>query len=308
LAKQKKRATLEDFKERLDAIHPELFTMLCQPKEEFSFRINRNRATVNEVLEQLKIEGFSPSPVSWSSEAFVLPMKDRETLIKATPYTQKEIYIQNLSSIFAANALNVTCEDWVLDLAAAPGGKSLIFSEKAKKVSSVEPDKSRFFMMKRNFKESLAKNIQTYNKDGRFIYKVCPELFDAVFLDAPCSSEAHIDINKGITWWSPRRIYKFAKLQKELIISAFESLKSGGEMVYATCTFAPEENEAVVNFLLARYPNASLLPIEHNLPNIQEGLTKWQEEEYSLELQKSLRFLPQGAYSGFFMTKIAKLP
>ncbi len=68
-----------------------------------------------------------------------------------------------------------------MDLAAAPGGKSLIFSEKAKKVSSVEPDKKRFFRMKRNFKEHGAKNIQTYNKDGRFVYKATGELFDKVF-------------------------------------------------------------------------------------------------------------------------------
>ncbi len=306
MAKQKKRATLEDFKKRLDAINPNLFNMLSAPKTHFSFRVNLNRTTVKDVLEKLKQEGIEPQSVDWCEEAFVLPIEHREALVKSKPYTSKEVYIQNLSSIFAAISLKTEPEFWVLDLAAAPGGKSLIFSERAKKVSAVEPDKNRFFMMKRNFKESLAKNIQTYNKDGRFIYKACPQWFDAVFLDAPCSSEAHIDINKGITWWSQRRIYKFAKLQKELIISAFESLKTGGEMIYATCTFAPEENEAVVNYLLTKYPNAKLLPIPHNFQNTQAGLTKWQEEEYSQELSKTLRFLPNKAFSGFYMAKIVK--
>ncbi len=306
MAKQKKRATIEDFKERLDAINPKLFKMLSSHKTHFSFRVNLHRTTPKDVLKKLKQDNLEPQSVDWCSEAFVLPIEQREKLVKSKPYTSKEIYIQNLSSIFSANALHIEPNFWVLDLAAAPGGKSLIFSQKANKVSAVEPDKSRFFMMKRNFKESLAKNIQTYNKDGRFIYKACPELFDAVFLDAPCSSEAHIDINKGITWWSPRRIYKFAKLQKELIVSAFESLKRGGEMIYATCTFAPEENEAVVNFLLKKYPNAKVLPIEHNFTNTQEGLSKWQDEEYSNEVRKTLRFLPSGAFSGFYMAKIAK--
>ena len=306
LAKQKKRASIEDFKNRLDAINPKLFEMLSSPKTHFSFRINLNRTTPEEVLEKLKLEGLEPQSVEWCKEAFVLPIEYREALVKSKPYTNKEVYIQNLSSIFAANALNIEPHFWVLDLAAAPGGKSLIFSQKAKRVSAVEPDRSRFFMMKRNFKESLAKNIQTYNKDGRFIYKACPELFDAVFLDAPCSSEAHIDINKGITWWSTRRIYKFAKLQKELIVSAFESLKRGGEMIYATCTFAPEENEAVVNYLLTKYPNAKVLPIEHNFTNTQNGITKWQEEEYSNEVIKTLRFLPDAAFSGFYMAMIGK--
>ena len=306
MAKQKKRATLEDFRNRLEAINPNLFSMLSAPKTHFSFRVNLTRTTIQEVLEKLKLEGIEPESVEWCKEAFVLPIEYREALVKSKPYTSKEVYIQNLSSIFAAISLKIEPEFWVLDLAAAPGGKSLIFSERANKVSAVEPDKNRFFMMKRNFKESLVKNIQTYNKDGRFIYKACPEWFDAVFLDAPCSSEAHIDIAKGITWWSPRRIYKFAKLQKELIISAFESLKNGGEMIYATCTFAPEENEAVVNYLLNKYPNAKLLPIEHNFSNVQEGVTKWGDEVYSSEVKKALRFLPRGAFSGFYMARIAK--
>jgi len=300
-----KRATIEDFKSRLEQIEPTLFERL-QKKDEFSFRVNLHRSNSKEVLELLKKEGFNPKKVDWYENAFILPISHREQLIKSSVYANKLIYIQNLSSIFAALELKATKDDWVLDLAAAPGGKALIFSEVAKKISAVEKDKSRFFMMKRNFKESLAKNIQTYNKDGRFVYKATPKMFDKVFLDAPCSSEAHIDINKGITWWSKRRIYKFAKLQKELIISAYESLKSGGTLIYATCTFAPEENEAVVDFLLRKYSDAKVLPIEHNLKDIQNGLTSWENENYSQDLKNALRFLPNGAFSGFFMAKIYK--
>ncbi len=301
-----KKATIEDFKNRLEQIEPTLFDRL-QKKDEFSFRVNLHRTNAKELLELLKKEGFEPKRVEWCESAFTLPIEFKEKLIKSTPYTGKQIYIQNLSSIFAALALGVKKDDWVLDLAAAPGGKALIFSQLAKKVSAVEKDKSRFFMMKRNFKESLAKNIQTYNKDGRFVYKATPETFDRVFLDAPCSSEAHIDLKKGITWWSQRRIYKFAKLQKELIVSAFESLKPNGVMIYATCTFAPEENEAVVNFLLQRYSNAKVIEVEHNLENIQSGLTSWRGEEFDKSCSKTLRFLPEGAFSGFYMAKIVKI-
>ena len=300
-----KRATIDDFKSRLEQIEPTLFNRL-QKKEYFSFRVNLHRTTSKEVLNILKLENIEPDGVVWSKNCFILPVKYRNLIVKSNPYTQKLIYIQNLSSIFAALSLNVKEEDWVLDLAAAPGGKSLIFSEIAKKVSAVEPDKNRFFMMKRNFKESYAKNIQTYNKDGRFVYKATPEWFDKVFLDAPCSSEAHIDITKGITWWNIRRIYKFAKLQKELIISAYESLKPGGVMIYATCTFAPEENEAVVDFLLRKYKNAKIVEIEHNLKNVMPGVTSWQNENYNKDCAKTLRFLPEKAFSGFYMAKIKK--
>jgi 16S rRNA C967 or C1407 C5-methylase (RsmB/RsmF family) len=202
--------------------------------------------------------------------------------------------------------LDVKEDDWVLDLAAAPGGKSLIFSEIARKVSAVEPDKGRFFRMKRNFKEHGAKNIQTYNKDGRFVYKATGEMFDRVFLDAPCSSEAHIDFNEGITWWNLKRVRRFAKLQKELIISAFEALKPGGEMIFATCTFSPEENEESVDFLLKKYENAEIMDVKLPIENIQNGLTKWEDKEFHPDVSKSVRILPKDAYSGFFFAKIKK--
>jgi len=301
------RATIDDFKNRLDVIDGSIFRRMLAEKEYFSFRVNLHKSTIKDAIELLQEEGFKPKLASGFENGFVLPESLREKIVKSKAYTQNLIYIQSLSSIFAANMLDVKSNFWVLDLAAAPGGKSLIFSEIAKKVSAVEPDKGRFFAMKRNFKKMGAKNIQTYNKDGRFVYKATKEWFDAVFLDAPCSSEAHIDIKKGITWWSNRRIYKFAKLQKELIISAFESLKANSYMIYATCTFAPEENEAVVNFLLKKYPNAKVVSIEHTFDNFKPGIASWQNEVYSPEVTKCTRVLPDNAFSGFFMAKIEKV-
>ncbi|NPA10713.1 MAG: RsmB/NOP family class I SAM-dependent RNA methyltransferase [Epsilonproteobacteria bacterium] len=292
------------FFERVKRINPEILEGLKE-KKEFSFRINKHKGSL-ESINELRKEGYNPKKVQWSEWVYTLPIEDRKKVTKSAPYTQNKIYIQNLSSIIAADSLDISQDDWVLDLAAAPGGKSLIFSEKAKKVSAVEPDKKRFFRMKRNFKEHGAKNIQTYNKDGRFVYKATGEMFDKVFLDAPCSSEAHIDLNEGITWWNLKRVRRFSKLQKELIISAFESLKPGGEMIYATCTFSPEENEEVIDFLLKRYDNAKVLEVDLPIQNIQKGITHWEDKEYNPEVKKCIRILPKDAYSGFFFTKIAK--
>jgi len=290
------------FIERINKINPKILEGLKE-KKEFSFRVNRHRAD-KKIIDELKKEGFYPKSVEWSEYVYTLPMEERKKITKSNPYTQNKIYIQNLSSIIAAFSLDIDENDWVLDLAAAPGGKSLIFSEKAKKVSAVEPDKKRFFRMKRNFKEHGAKNIQTYNKDGRFVYKATGEIFDKVFLDAPCSSEAHID--GEVTWWNLKRVKRFSKLQKELLISAFESLKSGGEMIYATCTFSPEENEENIDFLLKKYPNAEVLEVDLPIDNIQEGITKWEDKEYNKEVKKAIRILPKDAYSGFFFCKIRK--
>jgi 16S rRNA C967 or C1407 C5-methylase (RsmB/RsmF family) len=293
----------ELFEERIRKIDPSILERL-KKKKRFGFRVNHHRSTTDEAIEMLRSEGFEPEPVEWADDVFTLPIEDRKRVTKSKAYTQNRIYIQNLSSIFSAYNLDVGPEDWVLDLAAAPGGKSLILSERAGKVSAVEPDKSRFFRMRRNFKEHGAKNIQTYNKDGRFIYKSCPGWFDAVFLDAPCSSEAHID--GEVTWWNPRRIKRFAKLQKELIRSAYESLKPGGEMIYATCTFAPEENEAVLDHLLRAYPDSDIVPVEVPFSNYMQGLAEWEGERFDPRVRRAVRILPEDAYSGFFMAKIKK--
>ncbi|BAF69790.1 SAM-dependent methyltransferase [Nitratiruptor sp. SB155-2] len=291
------------FEERIRKIEPSILELL-HTKKSFSFRINHHRASTQEAIELLEQEGYHPRKVEWANDVFELPIEHRKSIVKSSAYTQNMIYIQNLSSIFSAYSIDIDPEDWVLDLAAAPGGKSLIFSERAKKVSAVEPDKGRFFRMKRNFKEHMAKNIQTYNKDGRFIYKSCPGWFDKVFLDAPCSSEAHID--GEVTWWNVRRVRKFAKLQKELIVSAYESLKPGGQMIYSTCTFAPEENEAVVDFLIKKYPEAQVMEVEVPFSNWMRGLSEWEEKEFHPDVAKTVRILPKGAYSGFFMAKIMK--
>ncbi|NPA28324.1 MAG: RsmB/NOP family class I SAM-dependent RNA methyltransferase [Epsilonproteobacteria bacterium] len=303
----KNKELLDIFLERVKKIDSILLEEILKPKSEFGFRVNLLRGDIKSTIDLLKKEGFNPKRVEFLENGYTLPIEDRKKIIKSTPYTQNLIYIQSLSSIYAAEALDVRSSDWVLDLAAAPGGKSLIFSEKAKKVSAVEPDKKRFFRMKRNFKEHMAKNIQTYNKDGRFIYKSCPAWFDKVFLDAPCSSEAHIDLKEGITWWNLKRVKRFSKLQKELIISAFESLKSGGEMIYATCTYSPEENEEVVDFLLKKYENATLEELSKPNRFFKDGLLEWEDKSFDHRVSKSLRIYPNGGFDGFFMAKIKKL-
>jgi 16S rRNA C967 or C1407 C5-methylase (RsmB/RsmF family) len=78
-------------------------------------------------------------------------------------------------------------------------------------------------------------------------------------------------------------------------------------MIYATCTFSPEENEEVVDFLLNRYENAEIVPVSLPIENIQSGITEWEDKKYSDEVKNCVRILPKDAYSGFFFTKIKKL-
>ncbi|WP_281951105.1 RsmB/NOP family class I SAM-dependent RNA methyltransferase [Nitrosophilus kaiyonis] len=300
------------FFERIKKINPKLLELLKRKKEKFSFRINRLKTTNEEIEKFLKNLNIEYEKVNWFEDVYILDIKDRDKIIKSNEYSQGKIYIQNLSSIFCALNIDLKENEWLLDMASAPGGKSLLWSsllENRGKISAVEKDKNRFFMLKRNIKSYGVKNIKTYNKDGRAIGKICPNYFDKVLLDAPCSSESEFDFTKEnpITYWNLRRVYRNSKLQKELIVSAWNSLKPGGILIYATCTFSPEENEEVVDFLLKKFENAKILDIDVPFENYQQGVTKWENKEYNKEIKKTVRILPKGAYSGFFMAKIEKI-
>jgi len=209
----------ELFFKRLDKISP---TIKAAQKRFFSFRINRLRASLDEVINELKKMSISFEQVEWFEDAFIVPLEERSRVVRSSLASENRIYIQNLSSIFCALQLNFRPNEWLLDLASAPGGKSLLWSsllQNGGKISAVEKDRARFFKLKHNIKAQGAKNIRTFLKDGRAIGKICFQYFDKVLLDAPCSSESKFDLTQEnpITYWSMRRVYRNAKLQKELI-------------------------------------------------------------------------------------------
>jgi 16S rRNA (cytosine1407-C5)-methyltransferase len=175
-------------------------------------------------------------------------------------------------------------------------------------LSAVEPVKERFFRLKANLERSGATLVHTYMKDGRGIGRACPLMFDRVLLDAPCSSEAKFSAldPKSYAFWSPRKIKESQKLQKRLILSAWESLKPGGRLLYSTCSFAPEENEAVLDFLLKRRSDAEILPLELPVTNAVEGVEEWEKRRFDPAVSRARRILPTGEMDGFFLALIEK--
>jgi 16S rRNA (cytosine1407-C5)-methyltransferase len=133
-------------------------------------------------------------------------------------------------------------------------------------------------------------------------------MFDRVLLDAPCSSEAKFStLNpKSYAFWSPRKIKESQKLQKRLILSAWESLKPGGRLLYSTCSFAPEENEAVLDSLLKKRSDAEILPLELPVENCMAGLTAWEKKRFDPAVSRARRILPTGEMDGFFLALIHK--
>lgn len=316
-----------EFIERIQQICPTtlLDTTIASFEQEktISFRINRLKHNAEQALqlaEKLRQEGLNLQTLSWLNAAqaapyhldvYVCTHQQREQLTHSLHASNGDIYIQSLSSMLAPILLQSQKEEWVLDLAAAPGGKTILMAEQMQnggKISAVEPVKGRFFRLQANLERMGVTNTQTYLKDGRAVGSLKPDTFDRVMLDAPCSSESRFRANDpdSIEHWNLRKVAECSKKQKRLILSAFEALKSGGVMMYCTCSFSPEENELVVNSLLKKHDNATLLPIQLPFDNQSDGLTHWEKKNLDERCALSKRIWPNQHMDGFYLALIQK--
>ncbi|MDX1811739.1 MAG: RsmB/NOP family class I SAM-dependent RNA methyltransferase [Gammaproteobacteria bacterium] len=304
------------FLERLQHIFPEekyaaLLETFRQEKA-VCFRVNTLKTSEQDLLPQLEALGLSISKHEFFENTYTIPAEQKNLLTYSEFFTNGLCYVQNLSSMLPVFLLAPTSADKVLDIAAAPGSKTTQIAASMNNegwISAVEINKSRFFKLKDNLALQGITNVHTYLMDGSIVWQKCPEEFDKILVDAPCSSESRFNENEPETfaYWSDKKIREMVKKQKRLIFSAFLSLKPGGSMVYATCSFAPEENEQILNYLLRKFSgNAVLEAIELPLDNIQHGLTEWKGKKLDSSIKNAIRILPNGIMDGFFVCKIRK--
>lgn len=306
----------DEFTRRLRQILPESsFATVAQnlsTRGQLSFRVNTLVAAVEPVIHALREDGIDPQPVAWCDHAFTVTEDSRARLTRSRPAVESAIYVQNLSSILATLILDPRPGETVLDLASAPGGKAAHMAARMNnegRLSVVEPIRKRMFVLAANLRKAGVSIAKTYLMDGRKVGGKTPDRFDRVLLDAPCSGEARFDAGDPSTWefWSLRKIAEQARKQAGLIRSAFEALRPGGRMLYCTCSFAPEENEAIVDSLLSEFPDtASLIPVSLPVENVQPGLTAFDGEVFHPSLRLAQRILPFGAHEAFFMALVGK--
>lgn len=278
------------------------------------FRINSLREDES-TLRALRAGGVDCEPVLWAHERGVLAYQcspaQREKLTHSPAAAQGEVYVQGLSSMLAPVVLAPEDEHWVLDLAAAPGGKTILMAEMMNnrgRISAVEPVKARFFRLRANLERMGIRNTRLYMKDGRAVGRLKPDSFDRIMLDAPCSSESRFSAVDERSWshWSPRKVAECARKQRRLILSGFDALKPGGVMLYCTCAFSPEENEAVVSHLLRRRPSASLAPCKLPIAHASAGVTHWQGKSFHPDVVNTRRVWPNAQMDGFYLALITK--
>ncbi|MDR2884913.1 MAG: hypothetical protein LBV09_07375 [Deferribacteraceae bacterium] len=217
-------------------------------------------------------------------------------------------YIMNPSSILPAEILasHMPAEPLILDLSAAPGGKTCALSDLVARgglIVANEPSPARLKALHFNLERCGAWNTKTLSHDGRSLSRFYSGVFDGVLLDAPCSHENQIATNPKIaSQWSPAYVQELAKLQSQLILSAYDCLKEGGVLVYSTCTFSVEENERIIRHLLDSREDAELIKLEHQF---SRGISGDDTVDECV-----LRILPHlqadNMHDGFFVAAISK--
>ncbi|MDY4787691.1 MAG: RsmF rRNA methyltransferase first C-terminal domain-containing protein [Bacilli bacterium] len=171
-------------------------------------------------------------------------------------------YIQEPSAMLVSYLLDINENDKVIDLCAAPGGKSCFALNKAKFLLANDYSSSRSNVLSENIERMGFKNVLVTNNEVSFLKDHYYGQFDKVILDAPCSGEGMFRKNNDVFKdWSLEKVESLVKIQKQLIIDAYQLLKKDGIMVYSTCTYELKENEEIINYLLSN-TNASLITIK----------------------------------------------
>ncbi|HEY9702299.1 MAG TPA: NOL1/NOP2/sun family putative RNA methylase, partial [Allocoleopsis sp.] len=282
-------------------------------------RVNTIKSDVETIKSKLSTR-WQLEEIPWCKEGFWITFKDgkRFDLGNLIEHHLGHIYVQEAASMIPPVVLDPKPGELVLDMCAAPGSKTTqiaMYMENSGLLVANDVSGSRLKALGMNMQRcGVSNHVITMMQEGRFkrlSEKHAEMKFDKILVDAPCSGTGTIRKSlKTILMWNPAGITKLSKIQKNLVDIAFNMLKRDGVMVYSTCTIEPEENEAVVSYLLNKYPNARLELIDHKKlgMNRTPSILKFKDLEISPEVEKCLRIHPYDNDSeGFFVARIRKL-
>ncbi len=269
-----------------------------------AIRVNTLKTSKEELERKLKARGVKLINISWLRDGFYV--EGGKTSVGATFEYLLGLYsIQEAAAQFPVEILAPNSSDVVLDMCAAPGGKTTqiaAWMEDKGVIVAVDIRRDRLYALENNLERSGVDNCVAYAGDaGKMDYR--GTLFDRILLDAPCSGNYVTDRS----WFSKRNIADVelnATKQRQLLGAAVNILKSGGTLVYTTCSLEPEEDELNVQWLLDNH----LVELETVEGQGSPGLTEVLGRTLSQEVAKCRRFWPEETGTqGFFVAKVLKL-
>ncbi|QNR69105.1 RsmB/NOP family class I SAM-dependent RNA methyltransferase [Paenibacillus peoriae] len=256
-------------------------------------RVNTLKIPVEDFKER---SPFELRPIPWCATGFYIPHGTKPGL---HPYYHAGLYyVQEPSAMSPVELLNVAQDEAVLDLCAAPGGKSTQIAAKLQGsgvlvTNDISADRTK----------ALAKNVELYgvrnavvlNESPDRIADAFPHFFDKILIDAPCSGEGMFRKDEDMAkQWETHSVDKCVVMQRDILRVAASMLSTGGRIVYSTCTFAPEENEGMIAEFLEAHPDFDVVPVPSEA-GFAPGHPEWMSEEVAAshpELRGTARLWP----------------
>jgi 16S rRNA (cytosine967-C5)-methyltransferase len=256
-----------------------------QEPPELTIRLNTLKGPVDSLIEELLNEGILTEKTIWMPEALKV-VNYNGLITESASYAKGLFQIQSISSMLAVHCLDPQPGELIIDVAAAPGGKSMHMAQRMNNqgmILSRDISESRARQIKTHAERLGCRIIQTEIRDGTQNDPLRKATADRVLLDAPCSSLGMIRRKPELKYFkSEQEIESLPSLQLELLEKSAELLKPGGILLYATCTYLQEENHKVVETFLDRHTEfspvfnpltemAGMLPHHNNTGHLQIG-------------------------------------
>lgn len=300
---------LREYLKRLPDLEIDLLMEAYERPLPEGFRVNTLKADEGRVLERLRDKGFEFKKVPWARHGYVV--EGGEELGTTLEHMLGLIYIQGPVSMAPVEVLDPKPGDLVLDLCAAPGSKSTQIAQLLGGRGVLVANDVSFDRVK-----ALSSNLQRFGvlnavltlTDGRRFPRFAREMFDKVLVDAPCSSLGVVSKDWGVAKsWSYKSVGRLSKLQLQLLLAGYDSLKPGGVLVYATCTLTVEENEVVLDRFLELREDAVLEGFRLEGLKGRRGLVEWEGRVLEPELEKTMRIYPYDNWAeGFYIARVVK--
>lgn len=297
----------EEFTERMKQMlqsEYEDFVASYDSEKYQALRLNPLKGQTGEFFAQ---NPFTLTPVPWTEYGYYYTKEDRPG---KHPYHDAGVYyIQEPSAMAPAEYLAAKPGEYVLDLCAAPGGKSTQIAAQMQGegiLISNEIHPARAKILSENMERMGVKNAIVTNETPEHLSEEFPEYFDRIMVDAPCSGEGMFRKNEdAVSEWSLENVAVCAKRQDGILDCAADMLKAGGRIVYSTCTFAPDENEGTISRFLKRHPEFVIEPVQ-KADGMSEGRADWTEEPAD-GLAHTIRLFPHHLHGeGHYLAVLKK--
>ncbi|KAA3615027.1 MAG: RsmB/NOP family class I SAM-dependent RNA methyltransferase [Calditrichaeota bacterium] len=278
--------------------------------EQKSIRINNLKENYPAIIDKLQNNGFKLKELPFTKIGYFLE-EAPFSLSHSLGFFKGNFAFQGASSQIPPIVLDPKPGENVLDMAAAPGSKSTqlgVLMNNSGHLVINDSNIKRMQALNANLQKTGLINHCVYYSAGERLGRLFPQYFDKVLLDTPCTGLGTLATHKEIkAWWSYEKLAKINGIQHQLFVSAIKATKVGGEIVYSTCSIAPEENELIVERMINKYP-LEVLPIENEgLQQFDDGWTKYKDVQLSPSLKHTKRIWShKHGMEGFYIARLRK--